>query len=109
EKRPVYENDIEHSAHLSGLRRLAIRHGAKSVIALPLQPEDEIFGFLVLYAPERNFFDDEELRLLRELASDISLALELISKGEKLHNAEAALRDAANPMKDACSTAREKR
>ncbi|MGH8167252.1 MAG: PAS domain-containing protein, partial [Woeseiaceae bacterium] len=33
EKRPVYENDIEHSAHLSRLRRMAIRHGAKSVIA----------------------------------------------------------------------------
>src|SRR4029077_14917329 len=41
-------------------------------------------GILTLYAPERNFFDDEELKLLTELAGDISFGLEFIAKGEKV-------------------------
>lgn len=84
EKRAVYENDISSSPHLSKVRRLAIRQGAKSVISLPLVVDAQIFGFLVLYASERNFFDDEELKLLQELARDISFALEFIAKGERV-------------------------
>jgi diguanylate cyclase (GGDEF)-like protein len=37
-----------------------------------------------LYASERNFFDEEELKLLQELARDISFALEFIAKGERV-------------------------
>jgi diguanylate cyclase (GGDEF)-like protein len=37
-----------------------------------------------LYAPERNIFDDEELKLLSELARDISFGLEFIAKEEKV-------------------------
>ena len=85
EKRPVYENDIARSPHLSKVRRLAIRQGAKSVISLPLVVDGQVFGFLVLYASERNFFDDEELKLLQELARDISFALEFIAKAERVN------------------------
>ena len=84
EKRPVYENDIVESLHLSKVRRVAIRLGAKSVISLPLVVDGNVFAVLILYAPERNFFDDEELKLLQELASDISFALAFIAKGEKV-------------------------
>lgn len=84
EKRPVYENDIARSPHLSKVRRVAIRGGAKSVISLPLVVDGEVFGFLVLYAPERNFFNDEELQLLKELATDISFGLAFIAKGERV-------------------------
>lgn len=83
ELRPVYDNDIAGSVHLSKMRRIAVRQGAKSVIALPLIVEDVLFGLLVLYASERNFFDEEELQLLKELSADISFALESIAKGEK--------------------------
>jgi diguanylate cyclase (GGDEF)-like protein len=84
EKRPVYDNDITESVHLSPIRRLALRLGSKSVISLPLMVEEGLFGLLVLYAPDRNFFDEEELKLLKELAGDISYALEFIAKEEKV-------------------------
>ena len=93
EKRPAFDNDIEHgSAEMqSGLgpdtlsvRRTAIGRGAKSVIVLPLFVEEQIFGFLTLYAPERNFFDAEEIKLLTDLAGDISFGLEFIAKEEKV-------------------------
>jgi diguanylate cyclase (GGDEF)-like protein/PAS domain S-box-containing protein len=84
EKRPVYDNDISRSLHLSKMRRMAIRGGAKAVIALPLTADGGVFGLLVLYAAERHAFDDEELKLLKELAGDISYALEFISKEERV-------------------------
>jgi len=93
EKRPAFDNDImrdpgtesaEQGADTKSVRRAAIRLGAKSVITLPLFVEGETFGILTLYAPERDFFDDEEVKLLKELAGDISFGLEFIAKEEKV-------------------------
>jgi diguanylate cyclase (GGDEF)-like protein/PAS domain S-box-containing protein len=93
QKRPAVDNDILNSSDVAGtdappnalnVRRAAIRNGAKSVIALPLFVEGQTFGILTLYAPERNFFDDDEVKLLSELADDISFAVEFIEKGERL-------------------------
>jgi PAS domain S-box-containing protein/diguanylate cyclase (GGDEF)-like protein len=93
EKRPAFDNDIERGqAEMQskfgpdtlGVRNKAIQLGAKSVIVLPLYVEGSTFAILTLYAPERNFFDDEELKLLTELAGDISFGLEFIAKEEKV-------------------------
>src|SRR5204862_7863344 len=93
EERPAFDNDIERGmaemksgtgADTLSVRRAAIRLGAKSVIVLPLYVEGKTFGILTLYAPERNFFDDEEVKLLTELAGDISFGLEFIAKEEKV-------------------------
>jgi diguanylate cyclase (GGDEF)-like protein len=46
-----------------------------SFVALPLIVNDEPGGVLLLYSRVRDFFDDEEMRLLHELAGDISFAL----------------------------------
>ncbi|MBI3529981.1 MAG: PAS domain S-box protein [Betaproteobacteria bacterium] len=76
--------DAEHEPDTLKVRRAAIELGAKSVIVLPLVVERETFGILTLYASERNFFDDEEIKLLNELAGDISFGLEFIAKEEKV-------------------------
>jgi len=76
--------DAAHESDTLAVRRAAIKLGAKSVIVLPLVVESETFGILTLYAPEQNFFDDEEIKLLSELAGDISFGLEFIAKEEKV-------------------------
>ncbi|HZM35432.1 MAG TPA: EAL domain-containing protein [Burkholderiales bacterium] len=48
---------------------------AGSFVALPLVVGGETAGLLLLYARVRDFFDEEEMRLLQELAGDISFAL----------------------------------
>jgi len=48
---------------------------AGSFVALPLLAAEEPVGVLLLYARVRDFFDEEEMRLLHELAGDISFAL----------------------------------
>ncbi len=58
--------------------------GIRSLAVFPLIVSGEVAGILALHAAEPGFFDDEELRLLTELAGDISFALEHIEKTERL-------------------------
>jgi diguanylate cyclase (GGDEF)-like protein len=51
---------------------------------LPLVVEGTAIGALVLYAGEAGFFDNEETRLLVELAGDISFAVDHLEKVQKL-------------------------
>src|SRR6267142_2573703 len=66
------------------LRKEALERGFRSLVMLPLMIAKESVGVLALYAGEVGFFDEEEMKLLRELAGDISFALEHIDKAEKL-------------------------
>jgi diguanylate cyclase (GGDEF)-like protein/PAS domain S-box-containing protein len=83
QKKMVIVNDIEASSQRL-LKREALAHGFRSQMAMPLLVEDQAVGVLVLYAAEAGFFDHEELRLLKDLAGDISFALDYIAKEEKL-------------------------
>jgi len=86
EKRAIYSNDITRESGQGGARRKeAVRRGYRSLISLPLLVGDAVAGSLSLFAKESNFFDDEEIKLLTELAGDISFALEYIEKEEKLN------------------------
>jgi len=85
EKRiPVICNDIEADGSAMRYPKEALERGYRSAAALPLVVEGTAIGALVLYAAEAGFFDDEETKLLVELAGDISFALEHIKKVEKL-------------------------
>jgi len=83
ERQPVIINDIEHDAGFR-LRKEALARGYRSAAMLPLIVAAEPIGVLGLFAAEPGFFDEEEIRLLVELAGDISFALDHIEKAEKL-------------------------
>ncbi len=55
-----------------------------AMASLPFIIKGEIVGSLVLEAPEKDFFDADEIRLLEELVSNISFALELIANQERI-------------------------
>src|SRR6202044_522127 len=82
-KKMVVVNDIQASPQPL-FKQQALSHGFRSQIAMPLLVEDQAVGVLVLYAAEAGFFDYEELRLLKDLAGDISFALDYIGKEERL-------------------------
>lgn len=84
QQQPSVNNDIRRQADASPLRALAVRNGAASAISLPLVVEGETRGVMALYAGETNYFDDDEIALLRELAEDVSFGLEFIAKEEKV-------------------------
>jgi diguanylate cyclase (GGDEF)-like protein/PAS domain S-box-containing protein len=82
-KKMVVVNDIEAAAEPL-LKQAALARGFRSQMAMPLTVEDQAVGILVLYAAETGFFDYEELKLLKDLAGDISFALDYIGKEEQL-------------------------
>ena len=86
ERRPVFCNDIAQEPRSGGPRRAeAVRRGYRSVIVLPLTVEGAVVAVMTLYSGESGFFDDEEIRLLTELADDVSFALDHIAKEERLN------------------------
>jgi len=61
-----------------------LERGYHSGVIFPLSVGTETVGLLSLYAPETHFFDEEEMKLLSELAGDIAFALGYIEKEETL-------------------------
>lgn len=59
--------------------------GVRSMVVLPLIVGGEAEGVLVLYASETDFFHENEMQLLAELAGDITFAIDHIKKQERLN------------------------
>lgn len=70
-------------------RAAAIESGCASILALPLMDSDgHAFGAITIDAAETNAFDEEEIRLLRELANDLSYGIvNLRNRAERRRNA----------------------
>ncbi len=85
ERRTAIENDIGSNPEIDPVRRAAVAHGCRSAIALPLFRDKEIVGMFLLYGSEKNAFDEEEVKLLEELAGDVSFALTFIAQQEKVN------------------------
>jgi diguanylate cyclase (GGDEF)-like protein len=62
-----------------------LAHRFRAIAVLPFEVHGRFVGCLNLLADEVGFFDDAELRLLTELAGDISFALDHIEKSERLN------------------------
>ena len=83
EQKAVVSNDLENDAVVASSRQY-VASGVRSMAVLPLIVEEKTIGVLALYAGEIEFFQDEELKLLTELASDIAFAMDHIKKQEQL-------------------------
>lgn len=82
--RPVISNDFADDAHFP-TRALAVQSGSRSRAALPLITAGKAVGVLVLHADVADFFNEEEMKLLQELAGDISFALDHMDKSERVN------------------------
>lgn len=78
------EPDIASNPDIDHVRREAVRRGSRSAIGLPLFENEQLSGVLVLYSEEADFFDAEEVKLLEELAGDVSFALTFIAQQERV-------------------------
>jgi diguanylate cyclase (GGDEF)-like protein len=83
-KAPVLSNDVKNDPRRMMHKELDER-GINSLAILPLVVNNEAVGVIALYSAEVGFFDDGELRLLSELAGDISYALDHIQKARRLN------------------------
>ncbi len=83
-KQPVISNHTEGDPRLTFSQEY-ISAGVNSVIVLPLIVSDEAVGVLALYASEVDFFQQDEISLLSELAGDIAFAIDHLDKQERLN------------------------
>jgi PAS domain S-box-containing protein len=68
-------NDIEHDDRLTSQGKKTLALGYRSLAAFPLHIDDVIIGVVNFYSSEKDFFNEEELKLLEELSMDVSYAL----------------------------------
>lgn len=71
-------NDIQNNP-LSLMRQQCLDRAINSVVLLPLIVGEETVGVFALYASETGFFDDDEIKLVQEIADDLSFSLEHIA------------------------------
>ena len=77
----ILSADDADSPLLADLRR---RH-CQSMAMVPFRVQGELVAALILYAREADYFDADELRLLSELGSDVSFALDHLNKEAQLN------------------------
>jgi len=82
ERKPAVSLDIRRDPRRLMKEECAAR-GIDSLAVIPLALDGRAVGVFALYAADVGFFDDEEMRLLLELAGDVSFAMEYINKSEK--------------------------
>ena len=84
-------NDIEHELYRPWMS-YALELGYRSLASFPLRCDGQVVGVFNLYANELAFFDEEETKLLDELAMDISFALEVARNEKNRRRAEQHVR-----------------
>jgi diguanylate cyclase (GGDEF)-like protein len=82
EPRAAVCDDIE-AADAPG-RASALRRGFRAYVVLPLTFSGNALGALLLYARAKDVFDEEEMRLLHELAGDIAFALHHLAQKARM-------------------------
>jgi PAS domain S-box-containing protein len=93
EGRHVICRDIEHEPSMAPWCQAALEMGYRSCAAFPIHTGGRTVATFTVYSREAGWFADEEIRLLDELASDISYALESLEKEDRRLLAEQALRE----------------
>jgi len=83
EKRTIVSNDSESDPQVVFSPKYAAA-GVRSMIVLPLMVAEEAMGVIALYASERNFFQQQEIKLLTELAGDIAFAIDHLDQRARL-------------------------
>lgn len=84
QKRPIVSNDSRNDPNL--LLSAEYAHaGVRSIAVLPLLVYGEAVGVFVLYSNVTDFFHDDEMKLLREMAANVAFTIDHIEKRERLN------------------------
>ncbi|HEY3730758.1 MAG TPA: EAL domain-containing protein [Steroidobacteraceae bacterium] len=81
EQQPVVVNDMSRERRTMPE---ALATGSRAVAVLPLIVNGKSAGVIAIHAEVAGFFDEEELKLLRELAADIAFAMTHLQKSEQI-------------------------
>lgn len=91
-EQPVFSTDLQSDPDFAPWRDAALEQGYRSVIVLPMCVRGQCLGALYIHAEEPNAFDQDEIRLLVELADDLAFGLMAVRDRHNRIRAEQALR-----------------
>lgn len=91
--RPSINRDITKDSNYSPWRQEAIKRGYIASIALPLIVENKPIGTLNIYSGDKNVFDNEEVKLLEQLAGDLSFGIWAMRARKERNKLEERLRE----------------
>jgi PAS domain S-box-containing protein len=97
---PVYVHDIATDPHMIPWREMALQHGYRSSIALPLKDASaHTFGVLNIYSPESNAFTADETRLLEELSDNLAFGIMVLRDRTERKRAEERLQESEQRLR----------
>ena len=99
EEKVTYCNDVETDIYMLPWKNEALKRGYESIIAVPFRRKGKVMGTMTLYASEKNFFSEDELRLLMEIGDDISFAINAIDSENLRNQTEEELKQSRNELK----------
>ena len=88
---PIAINDISNDVLMQDWKEIALQNNFNSLIALPIKVKDDIIGAFTLYSSLKDFFNEEEIKLLVNITDNIGFALEAIETENERKEAIAAL------------------
>ncbi len=91
ENRAVWISDFQHEPMTAPWHDRGRKAGWVESCALPLEREGEVVGAFMLYSGDVVAFDDDQRKLLLEMATDIGFALTTFSRERSRLRAEASL------------------
>jgi PAS domain S-box-containing protein len=91
EGRLVICDDIVNDPRMEPWREEALARGFRSSVAVPFRTKGRVIGALSLYAGESGLLDDEVRRLLEEIGTDITFALDALASEQERRHAEEEL------------------
>ncbi|MBI5372154.1 MAG: PAS domain-containing protein [Sphingobacteriales bacterium] len=93
EDKVVFCNDIENDPQMAPWKELALERGFRSLISLPVKKAGRIYSVFTLYAPGKDYFNPEEIELLRDVTRELSFALQAVENEQERKRAEKQVKD----------------
>ena len=80
ENRSILYNDIQHDEATMDFRQISLTKNFNSVLSIPIRRENNAIGVITFYSELKDAFDEQEIKLLEELAQDLSFAAQSIGQ-----------------------------
>ena len=108
-KKHILTRETCQDASFAPWRKRAINFDLASVLGLPLIIEDEAIGCLTVYSSEPDSFDEEEIDLLKKLATKLSFGIKSLRIETDLKKSEQELLNSREELRSLAKHLRESR
>jgi PAS domain S-box-containing protein len=98
ERRMVVSQDIQSDPQFEPWRDAVEEYRLRSVAAVPLIYEDDLYGLLVVYTDRPEAFDEDERALLSELGDDVAHAIHAVELRSELERYETIVESLGSPV-----------